>query len=110
MWAAPLQLWNVLVSCCLCPLSLTLRRSPGPAPKVPLPLDSHPSMAMAGPCVLLCRLVAPRAMGRCPLAFAAFTWEVRANDRSYHRQFKKKFAFCLSKRKYSVSQEGPGLP
>ncbi|NWW77413.1 AT8B3 ATPase, partial [Climacteris rufus] len=31
----------------------------------------------------------------------AFTWEVRANDRTYHRQFKKKFAFCLSKRKYS---------
>ncbi|NXD01031.1 AT8B3 ATPase, partial [Certhia familiaris] len=31
----------------------------------------------------------------------AFTWEVRANDRSFHRQFKKKFAFCLSKRKYS---------
>ncbi|NXQ57227.1 AT8B3 ATPase, partial [Anthoscopus minutus] len=31
----------------------------------------------------------------------AFTWEVRANDRSYHRQFKKKSAFCLSKRKYS---------
>ncbi|NXC06700.1 AT8B3 ATPase, partial [Orthonyx spaldingii] len=31
----------------------------------------------------------------------AFTWEVRANDRSYHRQVKKKFAFCLSKRKYS---------
>ncbi|NXK70268.1 AT8B3 ATPase, partial [Sylvietta virens] len=31
----------------------------------------------------------------------AFTWEVRANDRSYHRQVKKKSAFCLSKRKYS---------
>ncbi|NXE98286.1 AT8B3 ATPase, partial [Menura novaehollandiae] len=31
----------------------------------------------------------------------AFTWEVRANDRSYHRQCKKKFAFCLSKRKYA---------
>nr|XP_026654344.1 phospholipid-transporting ATPase IK [Zonotrichia albicollis] len=31
----------------------------------------------------------------------AFTWEVRANDRSYHRQVRKKFAFCLSKRKYS---------
>ncbi|NXA05938.1 AT8B3 ATPase, partial [Sapayoa aenigma] len=30
----------------------------------------------------------------------AFTWEVRANDRRYHTQFKKKFAFCLSKRKY----------
>ncbi|XP_014739808.1 PREDICTED: phospholipid-transporting ATPase IK [Sturnus vulgaris] len=31
----------------------------------------------------------------------AFTWEVRANDRSYHRRVKKKFAFCLSRRKYS---------
>ncbi|NXM76026.1 AT8B3 ATPase, partial [Serilophus lunatus] len=30
----------------------------------------------------------------------AFTWEVRANDRRYHMQFKKKFAFCLSKKKY----------
>ncbi|XP_061211990.1 phospholipid-transporting ATPase IK isoform X2 [Neopsephotus bourkii] len=31
----------------------------------------------------------------------AFTWEVRANDRNYHRQFKKRFAFCLSKQKYA---------
>ncbi|NXN27866.1 AT8B3 ATPase, partial [Nycticryphes semicollaris] len=31
----------------------------------------------------------------------AFTWEVRANDRNYHKQFKKKFAFCLSKKKYA---------
>ncbi|XP_014115521.1 PREDICTED: phospholipid-transporting ATPase IK [Pseudopodoces humilis] len=31
----------------------------------------------------------------------AFTWEVRANDRGYHRQCKKKSVFCLSKRKYS---------
>ncbi|NXW58006.1 AT8B3 ATPase, partial [Eurystomus gularis] len=31
----------------------------------------------------------------------AFTWEVRANDRNYHKQFKKKFAFCLTKRKYA---------
>ncbi|NXE84056.1 AT8B3 ATPase, partial [Cochlearius cochlearius] len=31
----------------------------------------------------------------------AFTWEVRANDRSYHTQFKKKFAFCLTKKKYA---------
>ncbi|NWR88228.1 AT8B3 ATPase, partial [Furnarius figulus] len=30
----------------------------------------------------------------------AFTWEVRANDRRYHTQSKKKFAFCLSKKKY----------
>nr|XP_013051684.2 phospholipid-transporting ATPase IK isoform X1 [Anser cygnoides] len=32
---------------------------------------------------------------------AAFTWEVRANNRSYHLQFKKKFAFCLTKNKYA---------
>ncbi|KAM9254685.1 LOW QUALITY PROTEIN: phospholipid-transporting ATPase IK [Cariama cristata] len=31
----------------------------------------------------------------------AFTWEVRANDRNYHMQFKKKFAFCLTKKKYT---------
>ncbi|XP_068775811.1 phospholipid-transporting ATPase IK [Struthio camelus] len=31
----------------------------------------------------------------------AFTWEVRANDRNYHLQFKKKFAFCLTKKKYA---------
>ncbi|KAM9515799.1 phospholipid-transporting ATPase IK-like isoform 1-T1 [Guaruba guarouba] len=31
----------------------------------------------------------------------AFTWEVRANDRNYHMQFKKRFAFCLSKQKYA---------
>ncbi|NXQ79748.1 AT8B3 ATPase, partial [Nyctibius grandis] len=31
----------------------------------------------------------------------AFTWEVRANDRNYHTQFKKKFAFCLTKKKYA---------
>ncbi|NXC41274.1 AT8B3 ATPase, partial [Penelope pileata] len=31
----------------------------------------------------------------------AFTWEVRANDRAYHTQFKKKFAFCLTKKKYA---------
>ncbi|KFO91549.1 putative phospholipid-transporting ATPase IK, partial [Buceros rhinoceros silvestris] len=29
------------------------------------------------------------------------TWEVRANDRNYHTQFKKKFAFCLTKKKYA---------
>ncbi|KFO70890.1 putative phospholipid-transporting ATPase IK, partial [Cuculus canorus] len=31
------------------------------------------------------------------------TWEVRANDRNYHMQFKKKFAFCLTKKKYAVN-------
>ncbi|NWU72234.1 AT8B3 ATPase, partial [Pterocles burchelli] len=31
----------------------------------------------------------------------AFTWEVKANDRNYHTQFKKKFAFCLTKKKYA---------
>ncbi|XP_017692472.1 PREDICTED: phospholipid-transporting ATPase IK [Lepidothrix coronata] len=30
----------------------------------------------------------------------AFTWQVRANDRRYHSQSKKKFAFCLSRKKY----------
>ncbi|KFQ57851.1 putative phospholipid-transporting ATPase IK, partial [Pelecanus crispus] len=29
------------------------------------------------------------------------TWEVRANDRNYHMQSKKKFAFCLTKKKYA---------
>ncbi|OPJ86760.1 phospholipid-transporting ATPase IK isoform A [Patagioenas fasciata monilis] len=31
----------------------------------------------------------------------AFTWEVRANDRNYHTQFRKKSAFCLTKKKYA---------
>ncbi|XP_026720946.1 phospholipid-transporting ATPase IK [Athene cunicularia] len=31
----------------------------------------------------------------------AFTWEVRANDRNYHVQFRKKLAFCLTKKKYA---------
>ncbi|NXD16949.1 AT8B3 ATPase, partial [Nothocercus nigrocapillus] len=31
----------------------------------------------------------------------AFTWEVRANDQNYHLQFRKKFAFCLTKKKYA---------
>ncbi|NXT75219.1 AT8B3 ATPase, partial [Zapornia atra] len=31
----------------------------------------------------------------------AFTWEVKANDRNYHMQFKKKAAFCLTKKKYA---------
>ncbi|NXP52977.1 AT8B3 ATPase, partial [Heliornis fulica] len=31
----------------------------------------------------------------------AFTWEVKANDRNYHMQFKKKVAFCLTKKKYA---------
>ncbi|KFO10751.1 putative phospholipid-transporting ATPase IK, partial [Balearica regulorum gibbericeps] len=29
------------------------------------------------------------------------TWEVKANDRNYHMQFKKKVAFCLTKKKYA---------
>ncbi|NXT17430.1 AT8B3 ATPase, partial [Syrrhaptes paradoxus] len=45
-------------------------------------------------------LVLVRAGGT-PLAFPAFTWEVKANDRNYHTQFKKKFAFCLTKKKYA---------
>ncbi|NXG62140.1 AT8B3 ATPase, partial [Hemiprocne comata] len=40
-------------------------------------------------------------LGGCPLAFPAFTWEVRANDRNYHMQFKKTFAFCLTRKKYA---------
>ncbi|XP_043358626.1 phospholipid-transporting ATPase IK isoform X2 [Dermochelys coriacea] len=29
-----------------------------------------------------------------------FTWEVKANDRAYHKQFKKRAAFCLTRKKY----------
>uniref|UniRef100_A0A8C3I276 Phospholipid-transporting ATPase n=1 Tax=Chrysemys picta bellii TaxID=8478 RepID=A0A8C3I276_CHRPI len=31
---------------------------------------------------------------------AHFTWEVKANDRAYHTQFKKRVAFCLTRKKY----------
>ncbi|OXB70903.1 UNVERIFIED_CONTAM: hypothetical protein H355_005485, partial [Colinus virginianus] len=31
----------------------------------------------------------------------AFTWDVRANDRTSHAQLRKKSAFCLSKKKYT---------
>uniref|UniRef100_A0A8D0EZU9 Phospholipid-transporting ATPase n=1 Tax=Strix occidentalis caurina TaxID=311401 RepID=A0A8D0EZU9_STROC len=37
-----------------------------------------------------------------PLAFPAFTWEVRANDRNYHMQFKKKFGNAIKTAKYNV--------
>ncbi|XP_031803995.1 phospholipid-transporting ATPase IK isoform X2 [Sarcophilus harrisii] len=30
-----------------------------------------------------------------------FTWEVKANDRAYHRQFKKKVFLCWNRRKYA---------
>uniref|UniRef100_A0A674KDG4 P-type ATPase N-terminal domain-containing protein n=1 Tax=Terrapene triunguis TaxID=2587831 RepID=A0A674KDG4_9SAUR len=33
-------------------------------------------------------------------AFPDFTWEVKANDRAYHQQFKKRVAFCLTRKKY----------
>uniref|UniRef100_A0A452HFW7 P-type ATPase N-terminal domain-containing protein n=1 Tax=Gopherus agassizii TaxID=38772 RepID=A0A452HFW7_9SAUR len=33
-------------------------------------------------------------------AFPDFTWEVKANDRAYHKQFKKRVAFCLTRKKY----------
>uniref|UniRef100_A0A8C3HZH5 ATPase phospholipid transporting 8B3 n=1 Tax=Chrysemys picta bellii TaxID=8478 RepID=A0A8C3HZH5_CHRPI len=33
-------------------------------------------------------------------AFPDFTWEVKANDRAYHTQFKKRVAFCLTRKKY----------
>nr|XP_032654890.1 phospholipid-transporting ATPase IK [Chelonoidis abingdonii] len=29
-----------------------------------------------------------------------FTWEVKANDRAYHKQFKKRVVFCLTRKKY----------
>uniref|UniRef100_A0A8B9QEQ6 Phospholipid-transporting ATPase n=1 Tax=Apteryx owenii TaxID=8824 RepID=A0A8B9QEQ6_APTOW len=36
------------------------------------------------------------------LAFPAFTWEVRANDRNYHLQFKKKFGNAIKTAKYNI--------
>uniref|UniRef100_A0A8D0HHX0 Phospholipid-transporting ATPase n=1 Tax=Sphenodon punctatus TaxID=8508 RepID=A0A8D0HHX0_SPHPU len=37
----------------------------------------------------------------CLAAFPDFTWVVKANDRAFHDQFKKKIHCCLSKRKYA---------
>ncbi|XP_067410365.1 phospholipid-transporting ATPase IK [Emydura macquarii macquarii] len=30
-----------------------------------------------------------------------FTWEVKANDRAYHTQFRKRVVFCLTRKKYA---------
>ncbi|XP_015266055.1 PREDICTED: phospholipid-transporting ATPase IK, partial [Gekko japonicus] len=30
-----------------------------------------------------------------------FTWIVKANDRAYHEQFRKRYAYCLKKKKYA---------
>ncbi|KAM6107225.1 phospholipid-transporting ATPase IK [Pterocles gutturalis] len=49
-------------------------------------------------------MAAPDPASGCPRGkkkLPAFTWEVKANDRNYHTQFKKKFAFCLTKKKYA---------
>uniref|UniRef100_A0A672U9I2 Phospholipid-transporting ATPase n=1 Tax=Strigops habroptila TaxID=2489341 RepID=A0A672U9I2_STRHB len=40
--------------------------------------------------------------GEYPLAFPAFTWEVRANDRNYHKQFKKRFGNAIKTAKYNI--------
>uniref|UniRef100_A0A7M4EP88 Phospholipid-transporting ATPase n=1 Tax=Crocodylus porosus TaxID=8502 RepID=A0A7M4EP88_CROPO len=40
-------------------------------------------------------------MAQCLPTFPDFSWEVRANDRAYHMQFKKRVSFCLTKRKYA---------
>lgn len=42
-------------------------------------------------------------------AFPDFTWEVKANDRAYHKQFKKRVAFCLTRKKYEVSHLASSL-
>nr|XP_056723681.1 phospholipid-transporting ATPase IK [Euleptes europaea] len=34
-------------------------------------------------------------------AFPDFSWIVRANDRAYHEQFQKRYAYCLKKKKYA---------
>ncbi|XP_068853217.1 phospholipid-transporting ATPase IK isoform X4 [Aphelocoma coerulescens] len=82
-WEAGASQWDhaVTAQCFKC---LWLSLSPGPG--------SGASMAEQDPAT-----GCPRGKQQLP----AFTWEVRANDHGYHRQFKKKFAFCLSKRKYS---------
>lgn len=35
---------------------------------------------------------------------AAFTWKVKANDRAYHEQFRRKGFLCWSQKKYRVSR------
>lgn len=36
-----------------------------------------------------------------------FTWEVKANDRTYNNQFQEKIFLCWQRRKYKVGGPGP---
>ena len=70
------------------------------------PLICLPAGSPGGPLALLRGVISPCLSSQA----SEFTWEVQANSRSYHNQFKEKVYLCWQRKKYKVGRPNPRGP